>query len=966
MQTLWAPTGHIGYGSSWDSYEDFPFIDITNRAFQRASINRGRQYEINQQQSGTWIGSWINTDGAFDPANTSSVYAPDVLPYRGFRLRGQWPNTGVNLLTVDQATSGEGTPFGAGADPSIFGIDYNAAVITEWLVVASATAFQGTQVCEITYAAAVATGQLSFYTRFAVTPLQPYSFTIHARSVLTGKNPSAQAQVVWQGPTGATLSTINGSSATLTGSPSAGWTTLTVSGTAPAGAAIAVMGLNYPSGTVSGVQVQADGLQFENSLTPSAFAVPNPWYDVFTGGVEQYPQSWTMSGTFGKVAPTATDTFALLSQSLLADPLTSAIFTPSGGAGPTFAYLLGDPGGNGLFADTVGQRSPATENNSKAGGGTITPGTAQTAATVPGGLFMGAPGATVTNITSATAAGTATPGLPMSWIGIPPNNSGVTGPAGGTGLGWMRMIAFRCTALPAATSALWITQDNPGTDKIYISLQASGNVVVAVNDAGHAGSAIVGTFDIGNWHLAWLGVAADGSSTTTGVDGSVATFGAGGSGNFVFTGGFVSDQIGCSPITNDPRNGLFNLQGDVAFAVEWPFVLSGAQVAAIYGAWKTAFSGDSSGQRYARILQWAGWTGPTAIDSGSSTSLGPATDIVGLDAFSCLQAVVDTEAGNHFVDSTGRLTFKSRAARYNSTSPVVVFGEGLPAGNAGEIPVEDISFGCDPTLLCNLAQVTQTTTQQVFTGRNASSQSQFGTRIRQITNQSTLSQECQDQANYVDFRYMTPIQRVASMTVHPAAMPASWGTILGIEQAQRVRAIKRPVGAPPIVFDGFVENIAHAIDTSDTTGPDWTVTFQLSPVDPTPYAVFAALHTTLHAQANSGVTSITLNPLADSATNPAAGQLYIGQKITLGPGTAASQTVTITSVATTTAGYASVAVGITPAASSTFALGVTVCEALPALSSTTYTNAGLSYTPPGPTNPAQWDSTVFGAANFAY
>jgi hypothetical protein len=146
--------------------------------------------------------------------------------------------------------------------------------------------------------------------------------------------------------------------------------------------------------------------------------------------------------------------------------------------------------------------------------------------------------------------------------------------------------------------------------------------------------------------------------------------------------GIIGDNIGTYV---DPAVGngtTLNFQGDLAFACEFPNYFNSTT---LYTAWRNAFAGDSANARYLRILNYAGYTGATAIDTAITTNMGPAL-IGGQDVLSALQAVVDTENGEHYVARDGTLTFRSRGARYNAISPVYTFGESMAAG---EWPYED-------------------------------------------------------------------------------------------------------------------------------------------------------------------------------------------------------------------------------------------------------------------------------------
>jgi hypothetical protein len=1139
FQALWVPSGHIGYGTSWASYEDMRWIDVTTRFIRTWSLSLGRQYELDQNQTGTLTSTWVDTDSAFDPLNPISPFVGQVLPYQPFRLRAQYPGivpnlltldqatagegsgyapgpvpavmnvtspagytvtlaasisayqgsqvyqvaipngapanqspfgmtsipvtpgtaytaslqvralataqnlschvsidwvnasggvisgsfgsnstviggstswtplsvngtapagavtatircvnvsattstatfqldglqfeTGtvatpwaapgsapINLLTVDQATCGQGTPWPLGVNPTAFGIDLDSVSFFSWQTVApSVTPTNGAFAYELALAGADQDADL-FFTRIAVTPGVAYSYQAQARCTTAGQSPVLAANIQWYGaPFGADSATLLGmtvgATATLTGATNSAWTTLTVSATAPAGAYYALIGLVNPNAAiVVNTTLQAASLQWEANAVPRGWASPNPWYTLMTGGVERYPGAIEYSGTYSERQPTIVDTFALLSQSKLPDPFSAAVMTPAGGSAPSLYYKLGDPSGSSTFADATGNRAAAQVNVSKAGGGTVTPGTDQTSAS-PSGGFAGAPDATVTNFTSTAPAGTGTYGKPMSWIALPSAASGPLGPAAGTGRGFTRMIAFRCTTAPAVAETLWIAQDASGTDVIAMFLNTGSNYTIEVADGVNTGTLNCGTYDIGNWHLAWLGVADDGGSFICGLDNSVSGFLTGTPYNP--TKGFAFDAIGAAINPNDVRSGIYNFAGDLAFACEWPFLLSSDQISTVYTAWKTAFAGDSSGQRYQRILGWAGWTGPALIETGASTNLSAATGLEGTDALTALQQVVDTEGGNHYVRSDGVLVFRARTHRWSVNTPSVTFGENAAGGEIGY--EGDLTTDFDPTQVINDAEVTQASTNQVFTATDQTgvSQAQYGIRPKQLQSLSASGSECQDRAWYLVSQYKAPRPRYSNLTVHLSAQPAAWAAILGLGLDTRTRVMRR-APAPAVSqtqFDGWLE----AQNWSGDDKGELTVSYQISQADPSPYILFAALTTTLASTAASGATTITLKALYDAAWNRAECYFYLGQQLVIGANTSGAQTVTVTSLPTTSPGYTTFTLGVTALGASA-ASGLTVCEALPG-SQSTYIYNGASYALPGPTDPHTWDVTT--------
>lgn len=932
------------------------YTDMTKRLIREWSISRGRQYELNQIEPGKNSLVWDNRDGQLDPASTSSILAGALLPYRAWRMRMQWPPT-PNRLTADQATAGESTPIAPGAIPASMNIGGNVATP---VIAASGSAYQGSQVYQVTVPASTASGSLllsiqSLSVRPTVPggdPPVPFTASFFVRSNTVGANPQLAAAITWRSFAGAQVAITQGGTVTAVGSTSGGWTRIMVSATPPVGAMSADMEvLLAATGPGASWTFQADAPQFEVGGAASGWTQSGLWYPVYAGMVERYPPAWDHHGNFGTITPIVVDTLALLSNVVLKDPLTGAIFTPSGGSAPSFAYLLADPSGSSQFTDTTGTRSPAQIVPSKYGSGTITPGTKLTSATAAL-IPMGAPNQSVTNITSTAGTGLQFPTNAMSWLALPPNATSVYGPGGGTGLGWTRMVAFRLTSTPAYRSTLFAAQNNLATDSIGLFIESTLNMSYTLTDATHGGFVIVGsTVDIGNWHLGWLGVSGDGTQIVFGFDGASSHTPTSGA-PYSFASGFSIDQVGAVPVSWDPYSAAWNFTGDLAYVVEWPFLLTAAQISTIYTAWSSAHSGDSSGQRYARILGWAGYSGPTNIDFGNSTSLGPATDVAGIDAFSALEAVAETENGQHFVAKDGTITFYARQRRYAGTSSAAVFATLGEHINSGEWPYEDCQFDFDTAHLANNITITQVSTGQQVTAIDQTSQTAYGAQTLTQSNQSTNLQECQDQANYLLSRYKDPHLRIAKLTIHPSAIaknyPGIWPMVLGLELGARVLANRRPPApAQAESLPGFLEQANWTVKGNN----DVKIDYQVAPADTTPYALFTTLHTSLKTAVTSPTNTITLNPLPDAATNPANATLYAGQQLEIDYGLSTQETVTIQTVAATSPGYTSVAVTLTGNTTKTHAVGANVSEVMPAGSASTAIYDALA---------------VFGTALFAY
>jgi hypothetical protein len=687
--------------------------------------------------------------------------------------------------------------------------------------------------------------------------------------------------------------------------------------------------------------VQVDGWQLEVSATPTAFVSPGTWYPMYSGYIERWPQSWALDSTMGLVDPTGVDAFALLSQRLLRDPLTEEIYRRS----PTFLYTLGDPSDVESFADVTGNNPAAPVSHSKYGPGTLTSGSQITSATT-GGTYTGS-ASTVVTIANSNP-GTPVPG-PASFISL--SDVGIMGPK--TANTWTRMVAFRYTGpLPTDRAVIWSTMDRqrsgglPSGSQLWFAIDTAGkfylamggptNNTVSLQPTNGSGAITVGD---GNWHLAGVSMNTNTGDLWVSIDNVTTHWGSASASNPT---GCQSDALGNWVDITTGNGSVWNFQGDISYAMEFPTALGPTDFTAIYSAWKSSFAGDSTDQRYARILTYAGYTGPSSIQTGVTRSMGPMVTS-GQDALSALADIVITENGAHYVDRQGIVTFRSRGSRYNATSAVYTFGENEAAG---EFPYEQAELDFDPTHLANIVQVTQTSTSQVFTAADSTSQTNYFPRTMQRDVNATSALECLDAANYLVSRYKNPLSRVSTLKLHPSANPALWPVCLGLELGTRVRIMRRPMGAPAIQIDAFVEQIAWSVDDKGEA----FVTLQCSPIDPQPYGEFAAWHTTLKTSVASGVSAITVNASQDTV-NPLASQIPAGTQLVLGQGSANQETVTVLSVGATSPGWTSAVITLTGATTKAHTANDVICEALPA----------------GTTNPAAFDTlATFDSVAFSY
>lgn len=909
------------------------YVDVSPRTQGSVGVTRGKQMELDQVRAGELSALTLsNTDGALDPTSASSPFAGHIQPFQPLRIRAQWPPT-PNLLT--QGVASGGIPLGTITASAALDLltDTDA---TGGSVVASASAWIGANVTQFAVPNATTAGlRVVRCAQVAVIPGQPYTVQIRVRDVTASTSLQVKPAIGWYGPILSSPTTWTyGSTVTLTGSTTAGWTYLTVTGTAPAACYGMEVGVAVAATAGALCSVQTSGWQLEHGSVASAWAMPGSWSPLAAVFTEDYPAQWTMSGTYGTVSPPGADAFSLLSQLQLDDPLTAEINSHS----PSYLYTLADPSGSTSATDTIGAYPAAPIKISKGGAGSLTFGNAITAASTTG-VYTGSSGtvATVTN----TAPGSSAAG-PASFLSL--NLAGIKGPIGTT---YSRVIAFRYTG-PAPTSAtdIWTAMDaghqiTPSSFlRLYIDTAGKLNATTQTTALGGLTLTSATTVNDSNWHLAIFGFTpgAPGSFFFS-LDGSyTSTLAVSG----YFPTGLLWDNIGCQADGSNGYGTRYNFVGDVGFVGEFPTLLTATDCTNLYGAWRSACAGESTDARYARILRYASYTGPTSLQAGLTTSMGPAA-FGGQDVVSALEDVVTTESGAHFVAADGTITFLARSARYNALTPAYTFGENAAGG---EWPYEDCQPTYDSTHLGNEVEVTQPSTGQVFYGRSLSSRTAYFPRTITRTINSSSSLECQDAANYLVSRYAQPLNRITSLVLHPAANPAMWPACLALQLGTRIRVMRRPPNLPATQIDCYVENLAWSWDDKGEA----TLTLQCSPADTTPYAVFAAWHTTLNGSPASGVTSITVNASQDTV-NPLATQMAPGQQLVLGQNSANQETVTVQSVGATSPGWTTAVLTLTAATTKSHIAGDLVCEPLPA----------------GTTNPAAFDAaSAFDASAFAY
>jgi hypothetical protein len=793
----------------------YPYwLSLNNRTDGQITTNRGRQYELDQVQTGTWAGILENTDAALDPSNTASPYYPKVLPYRAFRHRAQWP-VNANLLTPDQATSFYATQGAGGA----------GSTLPQWIA-----GFNGSPTTVVhvgggnRYRSTINVGDIYQGTTaygWSVKPGQTY--TVSAVCTVSGGTASVLADIYFYDASGSVIS-----NPTVPGFSVGTQVQLSYTATAPANAAggKAIFITDQNPSTFAG-HIDLWNLQVEEGSSMTSWVTPGTWYPIFNGYVERWPQTWAFNGMHGHVSPVAVDAFGYLSQRKLMTSFYDEVMLLS----PAWFYPLDEsnppqPGVPIRFHDYSSQRRPSKLRNPTSSPVSKASPAQQLLAT--GGWLPGGIGGPVLEFGSDQAN---TNQIGSQYLDLTCGDEYPSGPATQT---WTRMFAFRApqfSTLHGAVAQVAVIGRLDGGTRLQVSAiyDGSGNfgnnngngleVTLwqgGVNTAAWAvNSAVNNNMSDGGWHLLIFGKA--GRTIFGWYDGNpmytVTTGGLSNNVTFPDTG----DSIGGDPAGDIAAGGL-----EVTCVAEFPTQLTDAQASQLYSTFRYGGSGlgsASSADRYSDILRWGKWAGLQAEDrytTGQTTNYGPASELTttagsaGTDVVTALQTVVDTESGTHYVAVDGTVTFKARRARYNQGTPVVTFGENT---GAGEVPYTNVELGYDNTRIANDITVTQTQTQAAVRATDGGSANSYGDIELQRTVNTLDDEEQTDAAHYLLNRNAQPLQRVERISVNVGANPNLWAQLLPLEFGTRVRVMRRPpLGAATIQVDGFVEQINWTFD----------------------------------------------------------------------------------------------------------------------------------------------------------
>lgn len=264
--------------------------------------------------------------------------------------------------------------------------------------------------------------------------------------------------------------------------------------------------------------------------------------------------------------------------------------------------------------------------------------------------------------------------------------------------------------------------------------------------------------------------------------------------------------------------GFKNFEGDMGEVALYDYALTPTQVLAHYTAGASPWSGDTTGQRVSRILNFVGWpSSERFIEDGVST-LGTAPDsVLGATALDHLMAVEQTEQGRFFISGGGYAAFYSRHHETTLTAEATFT----------DAQVNDIEFAYDDTNLCNDMTVTR---EGGLPQRAQTADVIAGTEWRYSESLSGLLYTSDNEAkNLAEWRvanYSTPTMRPMGLRFKPMRdLPGQYHSVLDRELGDRI-SVTRSLPGTDVTVDAVIEGITHRFDVDGT----WQTSWNLSPL----------------------------------------------------------------------------------------------------------------------------------------
>jgi hypothetical protein len=358
------------------------------------------------------------------------------------------------------------------------------------------------------------------------------------------------------------------------------------------------------------------------------------------------------------------------------------------------------------------------------------------------------------------------------------------------------------------------------TDPISIGIDDAGRLAYRRGSGNTTNSGFVANNDI--WHHGLVTYAGSGGAKMY-VDGALLSLGTG-------TGSYGTG-LNMIAISNASTDSDY-FTGELAHVQVWDSELSADDARYLY---ESAINGgyyqpSGATRLYPTddvidlLLDAADW--PAAWRTIESATVVPSGVKLGTNALSAIQVLARTERGRVFVDALGEINVHSATHDFTATRATTSQATYSDSGVAGTVPyvaVGEIVYS--DAYLANRVTVT-TGRDAASTANDATSQTQYGIRSRDIATFLDSQDDAQTHADVTVQRYAEPELRINGWTVLPQAdATTAFPKVLDMRLADRVTFEIRPSSVGTRISEALiVEQFSH-----EFTPTLWTTTISGSP-----------------------------------------------------------------------------------------------------------------------------------------
>jgi len=740
---------------------------------QLPKASRGRQHELQVFEAATCDFRFDNSDGRFNPWNTSSPYVGWLKPMRPVQVRAQW-----NLIAKAHSD------FQLGLTWAGCGFNTTSPIEGTGSGEFPFTAAGGTASSIIQQGASTPTAQ------FAVDPRRSYSASVRARCTTTGVR--LAIGFLWYTAAGAAAvpSFTGGAEVAL---PTSGDVTVTAADiVAPVGACFAEAALYHLVTAAAPVGAQATTFDCVGAWptgTPPAWQAGARTPARFTGHLHSFPIRWP-DRRASWVDAQASDLLRVLNTTEL--PATAYDLEVAADT-PTHLWPLSESPGSTSAAD-LGSSSPSPGlygPDARLGGAALVAGSQATTMGLP--LVYSPPGTEKSALTLAPTVLPATADFTIEAT------------VGG------------CDAVASRSLYSFFVGDVFDAPGFNVEHSTGLSLLTVTNDT--SGFYSVAGPPIGDGLPHHVAVTRSGNLWALIIDGAYSTMTV--AGTTTIQGGL---SVGLIQSSAPPAASM----GNVAV---YASVLSAARIIAHRAACAgTAWAGDTANVRAGRILDTVGIAAAARNLDGTCTSQIQPAAALGGTALAYLQTLERAESGALYVDRDGDVTLVSRKSIFGRpyADPVVTFGD--MAGQVAFQPDPDLSDGSDDIVNVVTASKAGGLSVRVI---DAASRTAYGPRSRDLTGLPILQDsEVLDRANFELSTYAQPAFVVRALTLWPREAPAQIEAILDLDLLQLAAVARSDIPGSPLNQTTLVEGVDET-----WTATDWTASVALSPFQAQQYWV---------------------------------------------------------------------------------------------------------------------------------